>query len=111
MGRGERVYPDYALLAQTKRDEESARFIWEAKYRIANEASLREAFFQAKSYALRLASAGFALVAVEGVWVSLAREQFAFDKLLHFSWATLAQTEGFSSLAKLCAKSRLETAK
>ena len=41
MGRNDRVFPDYALFANDRRGEESARFIWEAKYRIANERQLK----------------------------------------------------------------------
>ena len=48
MGRNDRVFPDYALFANDRRGEESARFIWEAKYRIANERQLKDAFLQAK---------------------------------------------------------------
>jgi len=58
MGRGERIYPDYAIKASTKRGEETAEFIWEAKFRITNQKKLLEDFFQAKSYALRLNSNG-----------------------------------------------------
>ena len=45
MGRGERIYPDYAIKANTKKGEETAEFIWEAKYRISNQRQISEAFF------------------------------------------------------------------
>ena len=40
MGRGERVFPDYAIFANNHKGEEQAQFIWEAKYRIANKKQL-----------------------------------------------------------------------
>lgn len=104
MGRGERVYPDYALLAQTRKGEEEAEFIWEAKYRISNKADLKEAFFQAKSYALRLNCQGLGLVALEGVWIVFADNHFSFEKLKYFSWQQLTEPDIFSELAGLCGK-------
>lgn len=98
MGRGERVYPDYALLANNQRGAESARFIWEAKYRISHDYALEDAFYQAKSYALRLSARGLGLVAVDGLWVSLAAENFAFAKRHYFSWSSLAQADHFAKL-------------
>jgi hypothetical protein len=67
MGRGERIYPDYALLPRQVRGEESAEFIWEAKYRIPDRKKLINDFYQAKSYALRLGARGLGLVSIEGV--------------------------------------------
>lgn len=108
MGRGDRVYPDYALLPVTKPGEETALFIWEAKHRIVNTAQLKEAFFQAKSYALRLNCVGFGLVSVEGVWISLAITHFAFDKLVHYSWTQLANADEFTEFAMMSGKAQLQ---
>lgn len=100
MGRNDRVFPDYALFANERRGEESARFIWEAKYRIANERQLKDAFLQAKSYALRLGCDGFGLVALEGVWISTRQDDFKWERLHKFSWSSLKQKENFSRLRK-----------
>ena len=100
MGRNDRVFPDYALFANDRRGEESARFIWEAKYRIANERQLKDAFLQAKSYALRLGCDGFGLVALEGVWISTRQDDFKWERLHKFSWSSLKQKENFSILRK-----------
>ncbi len=100
MGRNDRVFPDYALFANDRRGEESARFIWEAKYRIANERQLKDAFLQAKSYALRLGCDGFGLVALEGVWISTRQDDFKWERLHKFSWSLLKQKENFSRLRK-----------
>lgn len=85
MGRGERNYPDYALLVNTKnKHEETAKFLWEAKYRIRNQKELRDTFLQAKSYARRLNSQAFGLVSVEGIWISSIKDNFEFEKLQNF---------------------------
>ena len=104
MGRNDRVFPDYALFANDRRGEESARFIWEAKYRIANERQLKDAFLQAKSYALRLGCDGFGLVALEGVWISTRQDDFKWERLYKFSWSELKQKENFSRLTGLVDK-------
>ena len=98
MGRGERVYPDYALKANTKRGEESAEFIWEAKYKITNKKQLLEDFFQAKSYALRLNTNGFGLVAMEGIWLSLKKDSFMFDKIIKYSWEEVNNPDIFNNI-------------
>ena len=104
MGRNDRVFPDYALFANDRRGEESARFIWEAKYRIANERQLKDAFLQAKSYALRLGCDGFGLVALEGVWISTRQDDFKWERLQKFSWSELKQKENFSRFTGLVDK-------
>ena len=104
MGRNDRVFPDYALFANDRRGEESARFIWEAKYRIANERQLKDAFLQAKSYALRLGCDGFGLVALEGIWISTRQDDFKWEQLHKFSWSELKQKENFSRLTGLADK-------
>ena len=107
MGRNDRVFPDYALFANDRRGEESAQFIWEAKYRIANERQLKDAFLQAKSYALRLGCDGFGLVALEGVWISTRQDDFKWERLKKFSWSELKQEENFSRLTRLADKRAL----
>mgnify|MGYP006988879198 CR=1 FL=1 len=81
MGRGERNFPDYALFPKGKKGEETAQFLWEAKFTISNKRQLQDAFLQAKSYAMRLQSAGFGLVAKEGIWLSFSKDSFLFEKI------------------------------
>ncbi|MDO5686389.1 MAG: hypothetical protein Q4G42_03225 [Neisseria sp.] len=101
MGRGERNYPDYALLANTKKGQESARFIWEAKYSITNDKQLEDAFLQAKSYALRLSAVGLGLAAQEGFWVSWEADRFELKKIRFFPWSELADIDAFGRLLHL----------
>ncbi|MGA2597540.1 MAG: restriction endonuclease subunit R [Bryobacteraceae bacterium] len=67
MGRGERNFPDYAIDANTKRGEESAALLIEAKYEIATRQQREDAYLQGKSYALRLQASAFLLAAKEGI--------------------------------------------
>lgn len=87
MGRGERFYPDYAFGAVTKRGEESAEMVLEAKYRISTRKELREAFYQAKSYALRLRAQRIVLCAIDGVWMfEYQDDDFGLEGFVHKSW-------------------------
>ena len=101
MGRGFNYYPDYALHATNKNDNQFADFIWEAKYRIPTQKQLREDFGQAKSYATRLSCKGFALVSMEGVWISWQDENFSFDKVKKYSWKDLKNTDIFGKFKSL----------
>lgn len=98
MGRGERNYPDYALFPKGKKGEETAKFLWEAKFTIPNKKQLYEAFRQAKSYAMRLQSNGFGLVSKEGIWISFSNDSFLFDKIKSYSWADLENPDIFNEV-------------
>lgn len=89
MGRGTKVFPDYVLFPQGTKGEEKATFVWEAKFTIHTEKQLTEAFYQAKSYALRLQSNAFGLVSKEGIWLSFASEDFSLKKLTQYTWKDL----------------------
>lgn len=94
MGRGERNYPDYVFGATTKWGEESAKMILEAKYRISTRRGLREAFYQAKSYALRLQAKLVVLCAIDGVWIFQYKEiDFDREDFMHKRWNELSQPD------------------
>ncbi|MFZ2633477.1 MAG: hypothetical protein WA081_18710 [Desulfosalsimonadaceae bacterium] len=96
MGRGERNYPDYAFGAKTGRGEESARMVLESKYQLSAHREFVDAFYQTKSYALRLQSRMMAMAAREGVWI-FPPENGTFDlkKYIHKTWADMANPDGF----------------
>ena len=98
MGRGERNYPDYALFPKGSKGEETAKFLWEAKFTISNKRQLQDAFLQAKSYAMRLQSEGFGLVSKEGIWISFSKNSFLFDKMKSYSWANLENPDVFNEV-------------
>lgn len=96
MGRGERNYPDYAFGAKTRRGEESAKMVLESKYQLSAQREFVDAFYQVKSYALRLQSKVMALAAKEGVWVfTLENRTFDIKKAIHKTWANLAHPDDF----------------
>lgn len=101
MGRGERNYPDYALLPKGMRGEETARFLWEAKFTVSSKRQLWDAFLQAKSYAMRLRSGGFGMVAKEGIWLSFEKDSFQFGKVKSYSWADLENPDVLSEV-RMC---------
>lgn len=98
MGRGTKVFPDYVLFPKSTKGEEQAAFVWEAKFTIHTEKQLTEAFYQAKSYALRLQSTGFGLVAKEGIWLSFDTEDFSLKKLTHHTWKDLQDPDCFHTV-------------
>lgn len=100
MGRGDRVFPDYALGVTGRGDDAAAEYIWEAKYRIPTARQLRIDFGQAKSYALRLQSRALGLISMEGVWFVTVGEGFRFERLRHFSWEQLASPDAISELKR-----------
>ena len=105
MGRGERNYPDCALFVDQKiKGEETAKFLWEAKFRISNEKQLRDTFYQAKSYARRLDSKVFSLVAVEGIWISSRNDDFEYRKLQKFTWQEVGETSNWVKIKDLFQK-------
>ncbi len=102
MGRGERVYPDYAFGAVQKRGEESAAMVLEAKFSISTNKELQEAYFQMKSYALRLQTKVAVLAAREGVWVfGRKRGGFELEHHTHYTWDDLTHPDVFHELSNL----------
>lgn len=99
MGRGERFYPDYCLGAVSKRGEESAKLLFEAKYSIKNQKNLKDAYFQAKSYAIRLQARKFVLVSKEGLWVfETFRNSFELEKNVFYTWNDIENPDIFYRL-------------
>jgi len=101
MGRGERIYPDYVIFPVTEKGNESGKFIWEAKHNILNNKQLKDDFFQAKSYALRLKTRGLGLVSVEGVWISLEKENLDFSRIKFYSWKQLQEVGYLNELRNI----------
>ena len=104
MGRGIRYYPDYVINARAKHGEEQGAFVWEAKYRIANNNQMLEALYQARSYALRLGANGLGLAGYEGIWLSLAKDKFSPERIEHFSWQALENIDTFAHVSSLLKK-------
>ena len=108
MGRGERNYPDYAFGANPKWGEECARMILEAKYRISTRTELKEAFYQAKSYALRLQAKAIVLCAREGVWIfKYKRNNFDLDDFVHKNWSELSHPDTMHETSLIIGKKKV----
>jgi hypothetical protein len=105
MGRGERNYPDYGFGANTQRGEESAKMILEAKYEIKTNKDLQEAYFQAKSYALRLQANCFIVAAKEGIWVYKPKNGvYKFDDYFNYNWVQIENPDTLHELQLLIGK-------
>lgn len=105
VGRGERVFPDYAVRVSGSKHNYEAKYVWEAKYRIPSSRQLEVDLGQAKSYGLMLRSEVIGLVSIEGVWVSKASDGFRFSRLLHYTWDDLSKSQVLSRLRTLFQKS------
>lgn len=108
MGRGERNYPDYAFGANPRRGEESAKMILESKFQLSAQSDLKEAFYQTKSYALRLQSKIMAMAAREGVWVFPPDNgNFDIKKFVHKSWGELNHPDHFHVILQLIGRDKV----
>lgn len=111
MGRGERNVPDYVLGADAAPGKESGVALIESKLDISNGKERREAFFQAKSYALRLQADTLVLAARQGVWV-FKRDRRSFDESLcaFRNWKEIARPEIVAELASVFGKHAIDAA-
>ena len=105
MGRGERNYPDYCFRAITQRGEEFAKMILESKWEIKTNKDLQEAYFQAKSYAIRLQSECFVIAAMEGIWIFYPKKfTYRFDDYLHYNWVDIENPDILHKLKNMIGK-------
>ncbi|MCK5073658.1 MAG: hypothetical protein KAQ98_09550 [Bacteriovoracaceae bacterium] len=105
MGRGQRNYPDYVLGGNPKHGEETAVALVECKYHIDRQATLIDAFRQAKSYALRLQSELFVLADKQGVWIFLKRKnEFSCDNYHYKNWTELSNPDVLHELSLVIGK-------
>lgn len=106
MGRGDKIYPDYAIFPHEERNNESCYWVWEAKYSINSHKQLEEDFGQAKSYALRLRSSGLGLVSKEGVWLCVP--DFFFGKIRFWSWKQIADHDSLNEIFTIAGNKKRE---
>ncbi len=107
MGQGEKFFPDYAFAPQTKRGEERADMVLEAKFTIPGDKAFREAYAQAVSYGYRLQVKVFMLAAREGLWVFGRKQQaFSSERFSFYNWDTLQHPDTLFKLRKSLVKPR-----
>jgi hypothetical protein len=109
MGRGERNVPDYVLGADACPGEETGVALIECKFDISNSKERKEAFVQAKSYALRLQAEVMVLAARQGVWL-FRRCQTGFDesKFLFRTWHELRHPDKIAEVGSVFGKYAVE---
>lgn len=99
MGRGEKVYPDYALLTQTQKGYEQAAVLLEAKFHIRNHQDLEAAFKQVWSYGLRLSADLLIIADKNAVWLYEKAEQgFDRNRYSKFFWKDLQDPKQFHAV-------------
>jgi hypothetical protein len=90
MGVGDRVYPDYAIGVTGTHPELRVHALVEVKYRASGERAWREAFYQAKSYAMRLGAQAFLLAAADGLRLYQRKaDDFQYEVREAFGWEGL----------------------
>lgn len=109
MGRGERNFPDYVLGGDPCPGEERAVALIECKFDIETKKDLKEAFLQAKSYALRLQSAVLALAARRGFWLFCRRDDgFSIDHFTFKTWSELSHPDQLHEVSIVIGKRAVE---
>jgi hypothetical protein len=82
--------------------------VLEAKYRISTHTELKEAFYQAKSYALRLQAKLLVLCAREGVWIfKYKRNNFNLDDFVHRNWSELSHPDALHETLLIIGKKKV----
>ncbi|MDP4275504.1 MAG: hypothetical protein Q8907_14610, partial [Bacteroidota bacterium] len=98
MGRGIRYFPDYSIIFNSKRGEESAKIVVEAKFEILSEKQLEEAYLQAKSYAVRLRSYIFLVADKDNLYLfEQLKDTFELTNRIKYSWPDLDNPDTFHS--------------
>ncbi|UQN08787.1 hypothetical protein [Deinococcus sp. QL22] len=90
MGRGERNYPDYAIGVTGTHPEQRVHALIEVKYRASGDLAWKDAFYQAKSYGLRLGAQALLLAAADGVRLyQRHQDDFIFERGEPSDWRDL----------------------
>ncbi|UZA16059.1 hypothetical protein LP109_10430 [Moraxella bovis] len=102
MGRGEWVFPDYALLSNKDKGFEQAKILFEAKFIIKNHKDFESAFRQVWSYGLRLSAILLIVADKNSLWL-FERVNQGFDRhsFSQFYWKELQQSDKFLALNKI----------
>ncbi|WP_016775718.1 type I restriction enzyme HsdR N-terminal domain-containing protein [Anaerophaga thermohalophila] len=108
MGRGERYYPDYALLASVEKGYEKAKMLIESKLYIKTNKDLEETFKQARSYAVRLEASLLILCDKESIWI-YEKEDGSFDRANYIKkfWGEINNPDNFNMIKLKIGKDRL----
>lgn len=98
VGRGHRIFPDYALHYDNKPNEEKAKVLIEAKFYMKNNQEIEEAFLQARSYAYLLESSVIVLCDKQCLIIYEKKQSFDRDRYKKYYWGELETPDLFNEL-------------
>lgn len=100
-GRGNRIYPDYALHYNDKEGYERAKIIIEAKLQMKNNKEIEDAFKQARSYANLLESSVIILCDKHMLLIYRKKESFDRDDYIRMYWEDLKNPDNYKILKEI----------
>jgi hypothetical protein len=103
-GRGNRIYPDYALHYDNKRGYEKAKILIEAKYHLKNNKEIEDAFKQARSYANLLESEKIILCDKFGLIIYLKKGSFDRYNYEKVYWNDLQNPDVYNKFVNILKK-------
>jgi len=103
-GRGNRIYPDYALHYDNKRGYEKAKILIEAKYHLKNNKEIEDAFKQARSYANLLESEKIILCDKYGLIIYLKKGSFDRYNYEKVYWNDLQNPDVYNKFVNILKK-------
>ncbi|MCK0201386.1 type I restriction endonuclease subunit R [Ornithobacterium rhinotracheale] len=106
-GRGNSIYPDYALYFDSTKNYEKAKVLIEAKYHMKSNKDIESAFVQARSYANLLESSLIVLCDKVCLLIYEKNGSFDRDKYRKIYWEELNTTETFNYLKNTITKNKL----
>lgn len=100
-GRGNRIYPDYAVHYNNSSGYESAKILIEAKFHMKNNRDIEEAFKQARSYANLLESSTIILCDKNLIIIYEKKNGFDRDRYKKIYWSELENPDKYNELVKV----------
>lgn len=98
VGRGHRIFPDYALHYNNNPEEETAKVLIEAKLYMKTNQDIEDAFLQARSYAQLLSSSAIVLCDKYCLIVYERRDSFDRDRYKKYYWSELEKLDIYNEL-------------
>ncbi|KGN68233.1 hypothetical protein HR09_08720 [Porphyromonas gulae] len=103
-GRGHRIYPDYALYADTTAGYEKAEILIEAKFLMKNNKDVEECFMQARSYANILEASIIIICDKNCLIIYRKHESFDRNRFMKIYWSELRQPDVYNKLKQIITK-------
>ncbi len=100
-GRGERIFPDFALRCTKTENGYVAKVLIEAKLSMRNKKDIYEAFQQANSYAHLMESSIIVLCDKEIILVYTNKNGFDRNKYRKFFWGDMENPDSFNELKEI----------